>query len=283
MKGLETALGSVRCRRNLVSEDWPRVRRQWPIRPRIWAKVDARSTSGWLGCHVTAGDRMEKARGTSWPPLRLCSMSTGPTNAVSPDDRADRDEPPPSACGRPQTQHPGATKRTTLQQRLEESRLGRRFISGIIVVIIGTQVVWSMPDSAIRRALMPVVEPANVINVNERWSMFAPAVGTRIDEFEVDVMMADGSSRIWKRKPNSLLEKIFLPDRWPLMTETAMRQQDGRRDFARWVVDQVAGPSDRPVKVVMMFHFRVLAPPGQPSKSAIGTRILYEEVLAGQR
>lgn len=130
---------------------------------------------------------------------------------------------------------------------------------------------------------MPVVEPANVINVNERWSMFAPAVGTRVEEFEVDVTMADGSTRVWKRKPNPLLERIFLPDRWPLMMETSTRQQDGRRDFARWVVDRVTGPADRPVKVVMLFHFKVLAPPGQPSKDSPGTRVLYEEALTGQR
>ncbi|HYO02897.1 MAG TPA: hypothetical protein VET27_13910 [Mycobacterium sp.] len=130
---------------------------------------------------------------------------------------------------------------------------------------------------------MPIVEPANAINVNERWSMFAPDTGTRVWWFEIDVTMADGSTRVWRIDPNSPLERIFLPDRWRLMTETAIRQQDGRRDFARWVVDRVTEPSDRPVKVVMMFHFKVLAPPGQPSKGSTGTKVLYEEVLTGQR
>ncbi|MDT5152342.1 MAG: hypothetical protein QOI01_4075 [Mycobacterium sp.] len=151
------------------------------------------------------------------------------------------------------------------------------------MVILGTQVVWSMPDSPIRRGLMPVVEPVNAIGVNERWSLYAPRLGSRIEELEVDVTMADGSSRIWKHSPNPRLEKIFLPDRWELMAATALRQQDGRIEFARWVVDRVTGPSDRPVKVVMMFHFKVLAPPGQPSKGSTGTKVLYEEVLTGQR
>jgi hypothetical protein len=129
---------------------------------------------------------------------------------------------------------------------------------------------------------MPVVEPANAIGLNERWSLYGPRVSSRIEELEVDVTMADGSTRIWKHVPNPLLEKIFVPDRWELMASTALRQQDGRVEFVRWVVDSLTGPSDRPVKVVMMFHFRVLAPPGQPSSGATGSKVLYEEVLTGQ-
>jgi hypothetical protein len=197
-------------------------------------------------------------------------MSTVPTDPAT----ASADD-----AGKPAT----GGKRPSLQQRFEESRLGRRVISGIIVVIIGTQVVWSMPYSAIKGVLMPIVEPANVINVNEGWTVFAPETGSRVFWFEVDVIMADGSTRVWKREPNPVLEKIFLPDRWPLMVETAIRQQDGRREFARWVVDRVTEPSENPVKVVMLFNFKVLAPPGQPSRSSISTKVLYEETLTGPR
>ena len=174
------------------------------------------------------------------------------------------------------------SRRTTLQERFEESRLGKRVISAIILVILGVQVVWSMPDSAIRRGLMPIVEPANVINVNERWSMFAPNIGTRVENFEVQVTMADGSVRVWKLAPDSRLEKILLPSRLPVMIETTMRQQDGRKELARWIVRQVTGPSEHPVRVVMMFHFRVLSPPGQPSKNPTGIKGIYDEVLTGQ-
>jgi hypothetical protein len=175
------------------------------------------------------------------------------------------------------------TRRTTLQERFEESRVGKQVISAIILVILGVQVVWSMPDSAIRRGLMPIVEPANVINVNERWSMFAPNIGTRVENFEVQVTMADGSARVWRLEPGSRLQKIFWPSRLPLMTETAMRQQDGRRDLARWIVREVTGPSERPAKVVMMFHFKVLPRPGESSKNPTGTKVIYEEVLTGQQ
>ena len=126
-------------------------------------------------------------------------------------------------------------------------------------------------------------QSVNAINLTTRWSMFAPVPGQRVEEFEVDVTMADGSIRVWKRLPDPLLEKVFLPDRWPVMTENAMRQQDGRREFARWVVTNVTGPSDRPVKVVMMYHFKVLPPLGQPSKGATGIKVIYEEVFTGQR
>lgn len=183
----------------------------------------------------------------------------------------------------PETPASSDARGPTLQQRFEESRLGRRVISGIIVVILGTQVVWSMPDSAIRRGLMPVVEPANAIDVNQRWTMYAPRFVQRIEELEVEVTMADGSARVWKRGPNPWLERIFLPDRWEAMVATQLRQQDGRIEFARWVVARVSGPSDRPVKVTMRLNFKALAPPGQPSKGATGTKVLYEEVLTGKQ
>jgi hypothetical protein len=202
-------------------------------------------------------------------------MSTSPADPVtdSPDGEPEDNK---SAA-------PAGDKRSTFQQRLEESRLGRRIITGIIVVILGTQVVWSMPESAIRRGLMPVVEPANAIDVNQRWTMFAPRLPTRVEEFEVDVTMADGSTRVWKLLPNPWLEKVFLPDRWEVMAANVQRQQDGRVEFTRWVVDRLTRPSDHPVKAVMKFNFKVLPPPGQPSKGAIGTKVLYEEVLTGQR
>jgi hypothetical protein len=91
--------------------------------------------------------------------------------------------------------------------------------------------------------------------------------------------MADGSTRTWKVLPRSSLEKIFVPHRWELMREQAMRQQDGRREFAHWIVDQVSGPSDRPVKVEMLFHYKVLVRPGEPTTGQTGTRVIYEEVL----
>lgn len=201
-------------------------------------------------------------------------MSTSPAEPVtaSPDEEPGRVAPTAPQDARP-----------TSQQRFEESRLGRRIITGIIVVILGTQVVWSMPDSTIRRGLMPVVEPANAIDVNQRWSMFAPRVASRVEELEVDVTMADGSTRVWRHRPNPTIEKIFRPDRWELLASTALRQQDGRIDLAHWVVDRLTGPSDRPVKVVMKFNFRVLAPPGQPSKGATGQKVVYEEILTGRR
>jgi hypothetical protein len=179
------------------------------------------------------------------------------------------------AAEQPQT----SAKRPTLQQRFEESRIGMWIVSAIIVVIVGVQVVWSVPDSPIRRGLMPIVEPANVVGINIPWAMFSGNPTPRIEDFEVEVTMADGSTRTWKLHPRSRLEKVFLPNRWEGLRDQAMRQQDGRRDFARWVVREVTGPSERPVKVVMMFHFKALMRPGQQTLGQIGTKILYEEVL----
>ena len=182
------------------------------------------------------------------------------------------------------SEQPTTSARPRLQQRFEDSHAGRRIISAVILVILGTQVVWSMPLSPIRECLMPIVEPVNVINVNERWSMFAPEPPKRVEKFKGVVTMADGSTRTWRLEPGSLSEKLFLPDRWfVLMEETTIRQQDGRKELARWIVGEVAGPSERPVKVALSFDYKILPKPGEPSKESTGNRVIYEEVLTGQQ
>jgi hypothetical protein len=176
----------------------------------------------------------------------------------------------------------GREPRATLSERFEDSRVGAWVISAVIVVILGVQVVWSIPDSPIRRGLMPIVKPANVLNVNIPWEMFSGTPNPRIEDFEARVTMADGSTRTWKVLPRSPLEKMFVPNRWDLMREQAMRQQDGRRDFAHWIVREVTQPSERPVKVELLFHYKVLVKPGQSTTGQSGTRVLYEEELTGR-
>lgn len=184
--------------------------------------------------------------------------------------------------GQAAEQPQSSAKRPTLSQRFEESRIGMWSVSAIIVVILGVQIVCSLPDSPIRRGLIPIVEPANVVSLTIPWAMFAGNPNPRIEDFEVEVTMADGSTRTWKLEPGSRLEKVLVPNRWEGLREHAMRQQDGRQDFARWVVREVTEQSERPVKVVMMFHYKVLLRPGEQTLGQTGTRVLYEEVLTGR-
>ena len=65
---------------------------------------------------------------------------------------------------------------STLQQRFEDSRVGKVVISGLVAVIMVVGVVWNIPDSPIRSALTPVVEPvAAAAGMDQYWAMYATA------------------------------------------------------------------------------------------------------------
>jgi hypothetical protein len=174
------------------------------------------------------------------------------------------------------------TKFHNLQQRFEDSRSGRRVITGLIAVILGVQILWNLPDSAIRQSVTPVVNPATLIGVTERWPMFAPNPTQRTEHLEVTVTMTDGSTRTWTVEPYPPIKRTFVANRWLGIKETVVRRAEVRPELARWVVDEVTGPGDQPAKVVMTMRVERLLPPGEPGLPKPSVMILYQEEFAKQ-
>ena len=173
-------------------------------------------------------------------------------------------------------------KLADLQRRFEDTRVGRWVFTGLIVVILGAQVIANLPDSAIKRVLHVVSEPTKAVNLAQRWAMFAPNPNQRLEYLDVAVTMADGNTRTWTAEPFTRYQRLFVPNRWEDLQENAIRQPQIRPRLARWVVNEVSGPTERPVRVVMTMRFERLLPPGQPGRTSATSKVLYEEELAGQ-
>ncbi|MGV0604400.1 hypothetical protein [Mycolicibacterium sp. XJ1904] len=172
----------------------------------------------------------------------------------------------------------------TLQQRFESSRLGRVVISVAIVVFVFVGVVCNLPDSPIKRELLPVVEPIAVpAALDQSWAMYANP-SRRQDTVEVQVSFADGQTRVWTFEPGA--SGVGWWDRWLLLRYAALLDADFRRQLAHWAVRELSRPNDKAVGVTMLLRTETLTAPGEESaetRRPVASKVLYQEDLAGAR
>ena len=123
---------------------------------------------------------------------------------------------------------------STLQQRFEESRLGERVISALIILMVFVGVAWNLPDSPIKRTLTPIVGPVgSAVHINQIWALFAPAVSKRTETVEVQVTMADGAVRVWSAQLNDRAIGGFASTHWMRLLNLAIKKPEIRPDIAR--------------------------------------------------
>ncbi|MCT7657401.1 hypothetical protein [Mycobacterium deserti] len=172
-----------------------------------------------------------------------------------------------------------------VQQRFEESRLGKRVISGLLAIALLVCVAWNLPESPIKRALQPVLAPVAVpTGLDQGWAMYAPDPTRRADTIEVQVKMADGEIRTWTSQPGQ--PGIGWWDRWLGVRYWVVLDANLRPQFAHWVVRQVTEPNERPVAVQMTLHTETLQPPADQergSRRPTATKLIYQEQLGEAR
>lgn len=175
----------------------------------------------------------------------------------------------------------------TVQQRLSGPGLSRiRAIatSAMIVVILGIGVVWNLPDAAISRALWPPLRSvAFAVGLDQNWSMYAPNPPQRQEDIEVHVVMADGSDKVWTLPRLNPVFGVAFSHRWRKFKEGLLTDPQLRPDFVHWVVREMAGPGDRPVRVDMLLQTEELLPPGVGGRGRTAVESLYSEELTGDR
>jgi hypothetical protein len=161
------------------------------------------------------------------------------------------------------------------------SPVGEGAVSAMIAVVLLIGVVWNMPESAIKRVLVPPLEPIAVsTGLDQYWTMYAPDPPQRLDKLEVHVTMADGGDRVWTIQPRDRIFGVGAHHRWRKLKESLASEPQIRAGWAHWVVRQLTGPSERPVHVSMILKTEVLPPPGVSGHGETGTETLYDEQLA---
>jgi len=170
----------------------------------------------------------------------------------------------------------------TLQERFESTAVGEVAISALIAMILLIAVVWSMPDSAIRRKGVALVEPVAVsTGLDQTWYMFAPDPFQRLETVEIHVVTAQGEERVWSFPTGGAVTQ-FTWYRWHKLKEWAVRTPEIRAGITRWAADQVLEPSDYPARASMVMTVEDFPAPGSTAEPpGPSTEVLDTETLSG--
>lgn len=144
----------------------------------------------------------------------------------------------------------------------ERSALGRTLISLLMVVLLGSIVLWNLPDGRPRTEARDAVGPILVpLGLDQDWSVFAPAPRTFTVGFLATVTYADGHTRTWRPPEIGKLFSPYATYRWQKYDER-IRADDFSsywQDAARFIA-QDAGPGV--VKVELLREFQPAVVPG---------------------
>ena len=170
-------------------------------------------------------------------------------------------------------------KLANLQQRFEESHVGKVVIGVFVAVFVLIGVLWNLPDSPIRRSLIPGLTPvAAPAGLDQYWGMYGTP-DSRLETVEVHVKMANGEDRVWTTQPGE--RGIGWWDRWILLRRAVIHDASIRPQLARWVVREVTDPTERAVGVTVVYRTQTLQRPGEGPPGKPAMKILYQEALAG--
>jgi hypothetical protein len=166
----------------------------------------------------------------------------------------------------------------------ERSDVGQAVISALVSLILLIGIVWNLPDSKIKSLFTPVLEPiAQAVGLEQVWKMYAPDVIRQLEFIEVQVTMADGSTRTWVTPSGDKVIGPFSWYHWQKLKESLPRDVSMRADFAHWVVRNVTDPAENPTRVQIIFRTVDISPPGQSTPSNLHEEVLYNELLKSDR
>jgi hypothetical protein len=153
-------------------------------------------------------------------------------------------------------------------ERLERTTRGRVLISVVIVVLLGSVLVINMPDSITKRALAHVAAPvANVLGLDQGWSMFAPTPRTESAYLEARVLERDGTTHTYPVPMQYGLAEYW-DYGWQKYAEALLYGPDNKlrwEPYARWVADQDRAAGHSPTVVTLVNISAVSQPPNAPA------------------
>jgi len=179
--------------------------------------------------------------------------------------------------------HAPIDPRSSIGQRFEESVVGQAVLSVAVGVLLIIGIVWNLPASFVKDALMPTVRPvAALTGMQQAWEMYGPDPIARLENVQIPVTMSDGTERVWRWQPGDKVIGPFSWYRWQKLMEQVVRDPDSRAGLAHWAVRHVTSPGERPVHVEMVFRYQLLPAPGKDVPDDVSVTSLYSEDLNGR-
>lgn len=155
----------------------------------------------------------------------------------------------------------------------EASAGGRAMISVVITAALAAIVIGSLPESALRRALVTHAGPAlDAVGIQQRWDLFAPDPRRVSIDLGAHISYADGRVETWRLPRRGPLLGAYSDYRWRKLAERVIvggGDEALAQDVARWLARRRS--ARRPRQVQLFARYARLAPPG----SAVAVRPGY--------
>ena len=169
--------------------------------------------------------------------------------------------------------HPQDDVEAPAQKKRKPSRFREIATSILILGMLVTAVLSSIPGSTIKREVAPLLVPiARVTGLDQSWGMFAPNPPRSLSQIEVHVIMSDGTDRVWRPEDDESMRRM----QWRKLKEELIKSKDYRLGLARWVVDKMTTEGERPVRVAILVEQKTLPLPGEGDPKT-AQRLIFDQ------
>ena len=176
--------------------------------------------------------------------------------------------------------NPGdAARRTTRQERLETSPIGRAFLSGILLFTLAAMIVSNLPESELRRSASRIVNPyLDLTGLHQNWNLFAPDPRRITLRLEARITYADGSTSVWHPPAGDPFVGVYGSFRWRKWAGNVVSLSSSSLwgPTAAWLARTHTRDGRHPIRVVLVRRFYQAPAPGRGTKRPPwGERILF--------
>jgi hypothetical protein len=137
-------------------------------------------------------------------------------------------------------------------------------VSVLIIGILMTAVLSSVPNSALKTAAAPFFSPvARATGLDQSWGMFSPDPPRTFSLLEVHVVMDDGQDRIWLINEDPSMPGLY----WRKIKEEVIKHKEFRAGLAFWVLRKMTKKGERPARIAMLVKTETLPLKGEVKRT----------------
>ena len=152
-----------------------------------------------------------------------------------------------------------------MQERLESSHAGRVAISIFIAATVLSVVLWSLPESQLKRDALRIVRPyVLATGLEQNWGVFSPDPRRHTLEVVARVRYTNGAEETYSIPRGNRLVGGYWDYRWRKWAEWS--STDARSHLwepaAAWFARRARAEGREPTSVTLVRRWRVSLPPG---------------------
>jgi hypothetical protein len=157
--------------------------------------------------------------------------------------------------------------------------LGRALISAFLLLTLAAIVVTNLPQSKLRRDLLPVDERyLNTVGLDQAWRLFAPEPRRASIALHARVQYANGDTQIWPLPTGGDLIASYWDYHWQKWLEFVVLDSHAElwKPAAEFIARDRNAPGRRPVRVTLIRSTTPNYPPGShPDHAPTRTSAYY--------